>query len=100
MGVVILENRSNIGVILDSTVLIFFPNGMIVFGHDCCRCDPGRDDCRDIPPTLGSAIKTAFAGTVLGTANVLGTVDEKTANVTAPFMPVTNDATCADNTGF
>ena len=99
-GVVIFENRSNIGVIFDSTTFIFLPKGMIVFGHDGCLCDDGRDDCRDIPPIRGSAIKTAFAGTVLGMANVPGTVDENTPNVTAPFIPDTSDAICADNTGF
>ena len=73
---------------------------MIVFGHDCCLCSIGRDDCRDILPTFGSAINTAVAGAVLGTANVPGALDENTANATAPFMPATSEATCADNTGF
>ena len=66
---------------------------MIVFGQVGCLCEVGRDDCRDIPPTGGSAIKTAFAGTVRGTANVPGTPDEKTAIVTAPFTPETREAT-------
>ena len=43
-GVVILENRSIIGVILDSATFIFLPKGMIVFGHDGCLCEVGREE--------------------------------------------------------
>ena len=48
----------------------------------------------------GSAISTAVAGTVLGTAKDPGRLDENTDSTVPPFIPDISEATSAATAGF
>ena len=48
----------------------------------------------------GSAKSTAVAGTVLGTANVPGRLDENTPRAVPPFIPDIRELTSPATVGF
>ena len=57
-------------------------------------------DCLEIIGMGGSAIRTAVAGTVLGTAKDPGRLEENTDSTVPPFIPDTSEATSAATAGF
>ena len=67
-------------------VFVIRPSGKIVFLQDLLDLLLNAF-CRAVSKTSGSLNRIAVAGTVLGTKNVSGSDDEKTAKIVAPDNP-------------